>query len=130
MKSTGDGSGRAQHGKARSSRQTGQGREKASGPARHRWDADVIRALDHRQRRQIMRLLHEGDTPVSTAEIAKTLKQPTGRICHHMQVLRRKGLAALVDANRAGETFYLSRVKEQPAVSVFLEKNEEAGAGG
>lgn len=118
MKSADAGNGGDKHGKVRSSRPKSLG---------NRWDADAIRALDHRQRRQIMRLLHEGDTPVSTAEIAKTLNQPTGRICHHMQVLRRKGLAALVDANRAGEMFYLSRVREQPAVSVFLEKNEEAG---
>jgi hypothetical protein len=121
MKSAGAGNGRDQHNNAR-----------RGGPKglESRWFADAIRTLDHPRRRQIMCLLHEGDTPVSTVELAKTLKQPTGRICHHMQVLRRKGLAALVDANRAGETFYLSRMREQPAVSVFLEKNEEAGAAG
>jgi hypothetical protein len=75
-----------------------------------------------------MRLLHTSEAPLSTREIAERLGQPLGRTCHHLQVLRRRGLAALVAANRNIETFYISRVKDRAAVTVFLERDDTASS--
>lgn len=111
---------------------THQGKEKGpSGKrfgARQRGDDDLVRALDHRMRREIMRLLHTPETPLSTHEIAEGLGQTLARTRHHMQILRRRGLIALVAADADVETFYVSRIKDQAAVAVFLEQADETSS--
>jgi predicted ArsR family transcriptional regulator len=72
-----------------------------------------------------MRLLHASETPLSTDDIADGLNQTVRRISHHMQVLRHRGLVAVVAADSDGETFYVSRIKDQAAVTIFLEQADD-----
>jgi len=88
-------------------------------------ESGVISALRHQRRREILRLLHASEAPLSTDEIAVRLRRPPASTVHHMQVLRQLGVVALVAADGAGdpiETFYVSRVKDQPAVTAFLDQ--------
>jgi predicted transcriptional regulator len=75
-----------------------------------------------------MRLLHASETPIGTHEITEGLDQKRGRVNHHMQVLRRRGLVALVAAEADGEAFYVSRVGDQAAVTIFLEQTDKANS--
>ncbi len=93
--------------------------------ARQRGDADLVRALDHRVRRETMRLLNASEIPLSTHEIAEGVGQTLARTCHHIEVLRRRGLVALVAADANIETFYASRIKDQAAVTIFLAQADE-----
>jgi hypothetical protein len=77
-----------------------------------------------------MRLLHTSETPLGSYEIAGALAQTHARVRHHIQVLRLRGLAALVAADADGETFYVSRIKDQAAVTIFLEKADETSSAG
>jgi Mn-dependent DtxR family transcriptional regulator len=70
-----------------------------------------------------MRLLHAADTPLSTHEISERLNQALGGTSHHLHVLRQRGLVALVAANENGETYYVSRVRDQATVTVFLDED-------
>jgi DNA-binding transcriptional ArsR family regulator len=97
--------------------------------ARQRKDDDLVRALDHRLRREIMRLLHASETPLGTHEIAEGLGEGLGRTRHHMQVLRHRGLVALVGADGDCEAFYVSRIKDQAAVTIFLEQADKTDSG-
>lgn len=96
--------------------------------ARQRRDADLVRALDHRLRREIMRLLHASEVPLGTGEIAVSLDKKLGRASHHIGVLRRRGLVVLVGADANGEGVYESRIKGRAAITLFLEQTDRASA--
>jgi DNA-binding transcriptional ArsR family regulator len=70
-----------------------------------------------------MRLLHTSEEPISAGKIEETLGQSSGRACHHLRVLRIRGLVDLVAADDDIETFYASRVKDRAAITVFLEQD-------
>lgn len=67
-----------------------------------------------------MRLPHTSEEPISARKIEEILGQSSGRTCHHLRVLRNRGLVDLVAANDDIEAFYVSRVKDRAAVNVFL----------
>lgn len=96
--------------------------------ARQRRDDDLVRALDHRLRREIMRLLHASEAPLDTSEIAVSLDEKLGRASHHIEVLRRRGLVALVGVAGHGEGLYASRIKDRAAVAIFLEQADQANS--
>jgi hypothetical protein len=75
-----------------------------------------------------MRLLHVADAPLSVPEIAAGLGQSLRRACHHLQMLRRRGLVALVVVGVPAEARYVSRVKNRAMVSVFLEQDRTDAA--
>jgi DNA-binding transcriptional ArsR family regulator len=93
--------------------------------ARQRRDDDLLRALDHRLRRAIMRLLHASEAPLRTCEIAVSLDEKFGRAGHHIEVLRRRGLVVLVGVAEHGEGLYASRIKDQAKVIIFLEQTDK-----
>jgi DNA-binding transcriptional ArsR family regulator len=92
--------------------------------ARQRRDADLVRALDHRLRREIMRLLHASEAPLGTSEIAVLLDEKLGRTRHHIGVLRRRGLVVLAGVDANSEGVYESRIKGRAAVTLFLEQTD------
>jgi DNA-binding transcriptional ArsR family regulator len=96
--------------------------------ARQRRDDDLVRALDHRLRREIMRLLHASEVPLSTSEIAVSIDEKLGRTSHHIEVLRRRGLVVLVGVAEHGEGLYASRIKEQAVVTIFLEQADKTNS--
>lgn len=96
--------------------------------ARQRRDDDLVRALDHRLRREIMRLLHASEGPLSTNEIAVSLDEKLGRASHHIEVLRRRGLVVLVGVAGYGEGLYVSRIKDQATVTIFLEQADKTNS--
>jgi DNA-binding transcriptional ArsR family regulator len=120
MGSAGRGKEKGQRGNARRDRDERPSTRRLG--ARQRRDDDLVRSLDHRLRREIMRLLHASKAPLGTCEIADGLGEGLGRTCHHVQVLRRRGLVALVGTAGDGEAFYVSRIKDQSAVTIFLEQ--------
>ena len=90
--------------------------------ARHQRDEDLIRALDHKRRRQIMRLLESSEDPVGQHEIEEALGLVGGNVDHHLRVLRERGLVALATAGKGGEAYYVSRVKGRATIRIFLEE--------
>lgn len=87
-------------------------------------DDDFIRTLDHKRRREIMRLLHASEVPLSIHAISEKLDATPGRTGHHMQLLRRRGLTELVAGNENADTFYVSRIRDQAAVTIFLDEED------
>lgn len=90
--------------------------------ARQQGDEDLIRALDHKRRRQIMRLLESSEDPVGQREIEDALGPVGGNVDHHLRVLRERGLVALATTGKGGEAYYVSRVKGRATIRIFLEE--------
>jgi DNA-binding transcriptional ArsR family regulator len=91
--------------------------------------ANLIRALDHELRRQILRLLEESEEAQSPIKISKLLKRPLTNVSYHVSVLRR--LDAVTETAQgqvrgAMEHFYKSSLKDNAPIQALLEETREA----
>lgn len=108
------------------------GSEENSGRPKRQLDAkaiyegrtqDLITAVGHRDRRRILRILHEAREGRSPNEIAQTLYEPVGRTSYHIKVLKKSGAVALTGtrpARGALEHFYISTVADSKFVMSAL----------
>jgi DNA-binding transcriptional ArsR family regulator len=93
---------------------------------------NLIAALNHKQRRQLLRVLHRCDDPVSPATLSKRLGVSLSRISYHVKVLRKFGVVALVNEQQvrgAIEHFYVSQVADHPSVRKMLDETEAEDEG-
>jgi DNA-binding transcriptional ArsR family regulator len=87
--------------------------------------AQLISALNHQCRREILRLLHESDEPQSPSRISKELKIPLSTVSYHVKVLKDLGAIQCVrkrPARGAIENFYNSVVDENQRVVAMLKE--------
>jgi DNA-binding transcriptional ArsR family regulator len=88
---------------------------------------DLIAALNHRTRRQMLRLLHADEEPLSPARMAERLDRSMSSISYHVCVLRGCRAIDLVGEQQvrgAIEHFYVSEVADNPTVLKVLEETE------
>lgn len=91
--------------------------------------ANLIRALDHRVRRLILRSLHDSGEPQSPARLAKALGQTLSTVSYHVGVL--KGLEAVKrveerEVRGTVEHFYVSEVGGDEVVLTLLATTRES----
>lgn len=91
--------------------------------------ADMIKAIDHPLRRQILRLFAERDEPLSAVQVAEGLDISLSKTAHHVRLLAR--LRALVLARKkqvrgAVQRFYRSAIEDDPPVETLLDETREA----
>jgi DNA-binding transcriptional ArsR family regulator len=88
---------------------------------------DLIAALNHRTRRQMLRLLHTDEEPISPARMAERLDRSMSSISYHVCVLRGYRAIDLIDEQQvrgAIEHFYVSKVADNPTVLEVLKETE------
>jgi DNA-binding transcriptional ArsR family regulator len=86
--------------------------------------AELIGALNHRSRRDILRHLHASKEPLSPSEMAKLFREPLSTVGYHANVLVERGGIVLVKTEPvrgAVEHFYASKVADNQAVKALLE---------
>ena len=90
-------------------------------------EQDLIKAVGHRDRRRILRVLHEAREARSPNEIAGTISETVGHVSYHFKVLRECGVVTLTDtrpARGAMEHFYSSTVANNKLVRSALVMTE------
>jgi DNA-binding transcriptional ArsR family regulator len=116
----GDRKGKGSHGRAPLVR---------SKSARRHREADLIAALNHRLRRQILRILHAAGEPRSPSRIAAQLQEDLSGISYHVKVLVGLDVIGLVEKRQAGGTFehvYTSKVADDRIATELLAATREA----
>jgi DNA-binding transcriptional ArsR family regulator len=107
-------------------RRTGSsGRAKASDP--HALYADLVSALNHPLRKELLKLLIAAAGPRSPKELAKATKQPLPNVSYHVRVLEEKGAVELTDEESVRGTvahFYkvTALVRSTPWVMASLDQ--------
>jgi DNA-binding transcriptional ArsR family regulator len=98
-------------------------------------EEDLIRALNHRLRREILRLLHSSPGPLSPRQIERELKlgsehgNTLSTVSYHATVLAEFNAICLVNTRRvrgAVEHFYASRVSDTAWVLGLLCRTQES----
>lgn len=98
-------------------------------------DEDLLRALNHRLRRQILRLLHSSREPLSPTQIERELKLDPGHgnrlsdVSYHTKVLAKFNAVSMVDTRMvrgAVEHFYSSLVSDATWVRGLLSRTQES----
>jgi DNA-binding transcriptional ArsR family regulator len=124
--------------KAKKAAKKGAKRAKRAKPAKPRKpyeEADLIRALGHELRRQILRLLHSSGKPLSPTEIEVALGLGDNRagklssVSYHVAVMAGYKTIALVDeqpVRGAMEHFYVSEVSKVAWVRGVLKRTWES----
>ncbi len=99
----------------------------------HTDDNELLIALRHPLRRQILRAMVERD-PISPRQISDLLKEPLSNVSYHVRVLADCGAAALVDTmpvRGSMQHFYSPTIDEPWALAVLgLSEGGEPTAGG
>lgn len=78
---------------------------------------NLISALNHKIRRQMLRRLNRSKGPLSPAKLSKQLELPVSNLSYHMDVLRKCSAVAIVSEQQvrgAIEHLYESRVSDHP----------------
>ncbi len=92
-------------------------------------DAELISALNHVLRRDILRLMHSAQGARSPVDISDELKQPLAGVSYHVQILHRLGAIKLVDTVQvrgALKHFYASTVKQHKIARSLLESTRKS----
>jgi DNA-binding transcriptional ArsR family regulator len=96
-------------------------------------DNELLIALRHPLRRQILRAMVEQD-PISPREISDELREPLSNVSYHVRVLADCGAVALVDTTPVRgsmQHFYSPTIAEPWALAVLgLSENDEPTPGG
>jgi predicted transcriptional regulator len=119
------------------SRKMAQGRKPAAKGKRSKRkvdnrDADLISALNHALRRDILRLMHASGEARSPVGISEQLGRPLASVSYHVQILHRLGAVSLEQTEQvrgALKHFYASTVKDHRIARSLLEstrKSDEA----
>jgi DNA-binding transcriptional ArsR family regulator len=99
----------------------------------HTDDNELLIALRHPLRRQILRAMAEQD-PISPRQISDELRQPLSNVSYHVRVLADCGAVTLVDTapvRGSMQHFYSPAIEEPWALAVLgLSENSEPDAGG
>lgn len=89
----------------------------------------LVGALDHRERRRILRLLGEHDEPRSPVQLAREMEMPLSMVSYHVRVLR--AFCAVKQEREemvrgAVEHFYVSTVDGHAPIQALLRETREA----
>jgi DNA-binding transcriptional ArsR family regulator len=99
----------------------------------HTDDNELLIALRHPLRRQILRAMAEQD-PISPRQISDELRQPLSNVSYHVRVLADCGAVTLVDTapvRGSMQHFYSPTIEEPWALAVLgLSEDGGASAGG
>lgn len=99
----------------------------------HTDDNELLVALRHPMRREILRAMIEKD-PISPRQISDVLKEPLSNVSYHVRVLAECGAVALVDTTPVRgsmQHFYSPTIDEPWALTVLgLSENGEPKEGG
>jgi DNA-binding transcriptional ArsR family regulator len=99
----------------------------------HNGDNELLIALRHPLRRQILRTMVEQDR-ISPRQISDELRQPLSNVSYHVRVLADCGAVTLVDTEPVRgsmQHFYSSTIEEAWALAVLgLSENGEEPTGG
>jgi len=99
----------------------------------HTDDNELLIALRHPLRRQILKAMVERD-PISPREISDELKEPLSNVSYHVRVLADCGVVSLVDTTPVRgsmQHFYSPTIDEPWALAVLgLSENGEQTPGG
>jgi DNA-binding transcriptional ArsR family regulator len=99
----------------------------------HTDDNELLIALRHPLRRQILRAMAETD-PISPRQISDELRQPLSNVSYHVRVLADCGAVTLVDTEPVRgsmQHFYSPAIEEPWALAVLgLSEDGAPGAGG
>lgn len=96
---------------------------------RGRRRANLIWAIAHRLRRQILRAIADSGEACSPTWLADALDLPLSTAAYHVTILRRFEAVELADeqmARGAIEHFYLSTIKNDPPIEALLAETREA----
>ncbi|MET0305511.1 MAG: helix-turn-helix domain-containing protein [Solirubrobacterales bacterium] len=89
---------------------------------------DMLLAIAHPLRRQILRKLGEREEPASPIQLADELEGPLGKIAYHVRILCRLGAVSPAGEQQvrgAIEHFYASTVKDDPPIETLLEETKK-----
>jgi hypothetical protein len=112
------------------SKKEAQGRKKTAARAKRstrkaiNGDAELISALNHALRRDILRLMHASAEPRSPVGVSEELRQPLAGVSYHMQILDRLGAISLVDTEQvrgALKHYYASAVEGHKIARALLD---------
>ncbi len=91
--------------------------------------AEVVEALNHRLRRDVLRWIHDnGNEPTSPVSLSKTLGEDLSSVSYHVTVLlQKKALTQAGTRQRRGamEHFYVSTVLDNEIAMSVLEKTRK-----
>lgn len=102
-------------------------------------DEELIRALNHRLRRQILRLLHSSDGPLSPTQILRELElggdqgDKLSEVSYHTRVLADLNAISMVEMKMVRGTtehFYASLVSDAAWVRGLLTQTRESDEAG
>ncbi|MBS1885993.1 MAG: helix-turn-helix transcriptional regulator [Actinobacteria bacterium] len=85
-------------------------------------EADLLVALRHELRRQILRAMFEEGAAISPRRLSEVLKEPLSNVSYHVRVLADHGAVALVDqkpVRGSMQHFYSPTVEEPWALAVL-----------
>lgn len=114
-------------------RRGGGRRRKAGGGKRHlkrqqtHRKQNLVGALNHKLRRQMLRLLVRSSEPLSPVKVSRQLGVPLSNVSYHMDILRKSDAAAVVEERQvrgAMEHFYVSNIADSPGVQTMLDETE------
>lgn len=114
--------------KGKSSEEEAPKRQLPSQPGSGRISQELLRAVAHPLRRQILRTLHDVGEARSPAELREVYGLPVSHVSYHVKVLRECGAVALTDTRPvrgALEHFYASTVAENESVIAILTSTAE-----
>jgi DNA-binding transcriptional ArsR family regulator len=104
-----------------------------TGDGEHNDDNELLIALRHPLRRQILRKMAEQD-PISPRQISDELREPLSNVSYHVRVLADCGAVTLVDTapvRGSMQHFYSPAIEEPWALAVLgLSENGNGSTGG
>lgn len=116
------------------SKQKTQGRKKPAAKAKRskrkaaNGDAELISALNHALRRDILRLMHASEDRRSPVGVSEELRQPLAGVSYHMQILHRLGAISLVETEQvrgALKHYYASTIEDHKIARALLESTKK-----
>jgi len=90
---------------------------------------ELISALDHPARRQILRLMLDRSGRLSAVEAARELNMPLGGVSYHVRLLRERHAIAPAGTRRvrgAIQRFFKVTIEDDPPIETLLEETREA----
>lgn len=97
-------------------------------------DGNILKAVNHPLRREVLRFLQEGDEPISPSKAERGLglvgkDRKANAVAYHASVLAKLGVIECVkevQVRGAIEHFYVSRVGDIPWLREVLERTRES----
>jgi DNA-binding transcriptional ArsR family regulator len=109
-----------------------QGPGASNGRCRPPSDDDLIAALNHSLRREVLRRLHRAEKSLSPADLSRLVGIKVTNLSYHVTVLRQYRVVKMVDkrpVRGAIEHFYESKVADNPLALEILKKTRAKDEG-